>query len=119
MDASPFHFPVPNPMAKFFLNGEGIDFTAGNDVPLLWAIRDWFGLTPAEARLAASLAEGASLEDFASTRGVSLNAARFLLKGVFAKTETNRQPHLVAKLQAAPLHWSLPSATPDLPNPLA
>jgi isoquinoline 1-oxidoreductase alpha subunit len=32
-------------MAKFFLNGEGIDFTAGNDVPLLWAIRDWFGLT--------------------------------------------------------------------------
>src|SRR6476659_7461138 len=32
-------------MAKFFLNGAGIDFTAGNDVPLLWAIRDWFGLT--------------------------------------------------------------------------
>ena len=32
-------------MAKFFLNGEGIDFTAGNDVPLLWVIRDWFGLT--------------------------------------------------------------------------
>ena len=32
-------------MAKFFLNGEAIDFNAGNDVPLLWAIRDWFGLT--------------------------------------------------------------------------
>ena len=32
-------------MAKFFLNGAGIDFTAGDDVPLLWAIRDWFGFT--------------------------------------------------------------------------
>ena len=32
-------------MAKFFLNGEAIDFTAGNDTPLLWAVRDWFGLT--------------------------------------------------------------------------
>ena len=32
-------------MAKFFLNGDAIDFTAGDDVPLLWAIRDWFGLT--------------------------------------------------------------------------
>ncbi len=32
-------------MAKFFLNGAGIDFTAGDDTPLLWAIRDWFGLT--------------------------------------------------------------------------
>ena len=82
-------------------------------------LRDWFGLTPAEARLAAALAEGASLEDFAATRGVSLNAARFLLKGVFAKTDTNRQPQLVARLQSAPLHWDAPSATPDLPNPLA
>jgi aerobic-type carbon monoxide dehydrogenase small subunit (CoxS/CutS family) len=32
-------------MAKFFLNGDAIDFTAGDDVPLLWAVRDWFGLT--------------------------------------------------------------------------
>ena len=32
-------------MAKFFLNGDAIDFTAGDDTPLLWAIRDWFGLT--------------------------------------------------------------------------
>jgi DNA-binding CsgD family transcriptional regulator/PAS domain-containing protein len=82
-------------------------------------LRDWFGLTPAEARLAAALAEGASLEDFAATRGVSLNAARFLLKGVFAKTDTNRQPQLVARLQATPIHWDTPSATPDLPNPIA
>ena len=49
MDAFLFHLPFPLPhsqsMAKFFLNGEGIDFNAGNDTPLLWAVRDWFGLT--------------------------------------------------------------------------
>ena len=32
-------------MAKFFLNGDAIDFTAGDDTPLLWVVRDWFGLT--------------------------------------------------------------------------
>ena len=81
-------------------------------------LRDWFGLTPAEARLAATLAEGGSLEDFAATRGVSMNAARFLLKGVFAKTGTNRQPLLVARLQATPLQWHIGATTPDLPSPV-
>ncbi|WP_293485518.1 PAS domain-containing protein [Phenylobacterium sp.] len=81
-------------------------------------LKDWFGLTPAEARLAAALAEGASLEDFAATRGVSLNAARFLLKGVFAKTDTNRQPQLVARLHETPLRWDAASGTPDLDSPL-
>ena len=81
-------------------------------------LKDWFGFTPAEARLAAALAEGASLEDFAATRGVTLNAARFLLKGVFAKTETNRQPQLVSRLLATPLQWEAASGTPDLGSPL-
>lgn len=81
-------------------------------------LRDWFSLTPAEARLAATLAEGGSLEDFAATRGVSMNAARFLLKGVFAKTGTNRQPQLVATLQATPLQWHIGATTPDLPSPV-
>jgi DNA-binding CsgD family transcriptional regulator/PAS domain-containing protein len=81
-------------------------------------LKDWFGFTPAEARLAAALAEGASLEDFAATRGVTLNAARFLLKGVFAKTDTNRQPQLVSRLLATPLQWEAASGTPDLGSPL-
>lgn len=81
-------------------------------------LRDWFGLTPAEARLAAVMAEGGSLEDFAATRGISLNAARFLLKGVFAKTETSRQPQLVARLQATPLQWHIGNQTPELPSPV-
>ncbi len=82
-------------------------------------LRDWFGLTAAEARLAATLAEGGSLEDFAATRGVSLNAARFLLKGVFAKTNSNRQPQLVAKLQATPLQWHIGAVSAELPEPIA
>lgn len=81
-------------------------------------LRDWFGLTPAEARLAANLAEGGSLEDFSAMRGVSINAARFLLRGIYDKTEVNRLPKLVAKLRGAQLHWQGGDATPDLPSPL-
>lgn len=81
-------------------------------------LRDWFDLTPAEARLAATLAEGGSLQDFAAMRGVTINAARFLLRGIYAKTDSQRMPQLVAKLQATPLQWHVSAATPELPSPL-
>jgi isoquinoline 1-oxidoreductase alpha subunit len=32
-------------MAKFFVNGEQVDFHAAPDTPLLWALRDQLGLT--------------------------------------------------------------------------
>ncbi len=32
-------------MAKFFVNGDTVDFRASDDTPLLWAIRDHLGLT--------------------------------------------------------------------------
>ena len=32
-------------MAKFFVNGEPVDFRASPDTPLLWALRDQLGLT--------------------------------------------------------------------------
>jgi isoquinoline 1-oxidoreductase alpha subunit len=32
-------------MAKFFVNGDAVDFRAAGDTPLLWAIRDHLGLT--------------------------------------------------------------------------
>ena len=32
-------------MAKFFVNGDPIDFHAAPDTPLLWALRDHLGLT--------------------------------------------------------------------------
>ena len=32
-------------MAKFFVNGDAVDFRAADDTPLLWALRDQLGLT--------------------------------------------------------------------------
>jgi len=32
-------------MAKFFVNGEAVDFQAAPDTPLLWVLRDHLGLT--------------------------------------------------------------------------
>lgn len=55
-----------------------------------------FGLSPAEARLAALLAEG--LAPAAQRLGVTRETARTQLKAVFAKTATHRQGELVALL---------------------
>ena len=65
-------------------------------------VAQWFGLTPAEARLAVALAAGDTLQDYAALRAVSLNAVRFLLKGIFRKTGANSQAQLVALLARLP-----------------
>ncbi len=81
-------------------------------------LRDWFGLTHAEARLASVLADGGTIEDHCTLRGVSLNAGRFLLKGIFAKTGVSRQAQLVKLIAASPLHWAGELPTGDLPTPI-
>jgi DNA-binding CsgD family transcriptional regulator len=62
----------------------------------------WFGLTAAEARLATAVAAGSTLSGYAAARNVSVNAARFLLKGVFRKTEVGSQAQLVALFDRLP-----------------
>lgn len=57
-----------------------------------------FGLTPAEARLAAQLAIGETLERAANTLGVTKETARSRLKSIFQKTDTHRQAALVTLL---------------------
>jgi DNA-binding CsgD family transcriptional regulator len=57
-----------------------------------------FELTPAQARLAARLARGDSVEDAAVQAGVALATARNQLKAIFQKTGTHRQAELVALL---------------------
>jgi DNA-binding CsgD family transcriptional regulator len=57
-----------------------------------------FGLTPAEARLAATIANGSSIEDAAQILNVSNDTVRHQLKAVFHKTDTHRQSQLVALL---------------------
>jgi DNA-binding CsgD family transcriptional regulator len=54
-----------------------------------------FGLTPAEARVAARLAEGESLVDLARRLGIAHNTARSLLARVLHKTGTASQTALV------------------------
>ena len=62
----------------------------------------WFNLTPAEARLASALGTGSSLQAYCALRNVSVNAGRFLLKGVFRKTEVSSQAALVALISRLP-----------------
>jgi DNA-binding CsgD family transcriptional regulator len=54
-----------------------------------------YSLTNSEAELVRLLADGLSLEEVATKRGVSMNTARSHLKHVFAKTGTSRQGELV------------------------
>jgi DNA-binding CsgD family transcriptional regulator len=56
-----------------------------------------FGLTNAEARLAAAICQGQDLNTVASTFGVSRQTLRSQLKVVFAKTGARRQAELVAR----------------------
>lgn len=59
-----------------------------------------FGLTPAEAQLAAQLVTGESLEDVADGLCISKETARYELKSVFRKTDVHRQSELVALLSS-------------------
>ena len=62
----------------------------------------WYGLTAAEGRLAAGLAAGDTLQQQAAKRSVSLNAVKFLLKGVYRKTGARSQVQLVTLLRDLP-----------------
>jgi DNA-binding CsgD family transcriptional regulator len=61
-------------------------------------LRNVFGLTKAEAKLAARLACGETIEDIAEEHGVSISTARVQLKSIFTKTGTSRQAELVSLL---------------------
>jgi DNA-binding CsgD family transcriptional regulator len=57
-----------------------------------------FGLTPAEARLAAHMVNGSALTDVAGTLRIAKETAERSSRGVFRKTGTCRQAELVALL---------------------
>ena len=62
------------------------------------ALRDLYGLTAQERRLAILLYEGAALPEAAQSIGIELSTARSHLKNIFAKTQTRRQTQLVRVL---------------------
>jgi DNA-binding CsgD family transcriptional regulator len=61
-----------------------------------------YQLTPAEARLAALLAEGWPLREAARKLGISYQTARTHLRHVLSKTMTDRQPELVRLILSGP-----------------
>jgi DNA-binding CsgD family transcriptional regulator len=61
-----------------------------------------FAVTPTEARLAACLSDGLSLEAAAEALGMSTATARVHLKRVFSKTGTSRQAELVRLVLSGP-----------------
>lgn len=60
-----------------------------------------FRLTPAEARLAARLADGDSLDEIAAAFGLSKYTLRAQLRALMDKTDTHRQAALVRLLSVA------------------
>ena len=62
-----------------------------------------FGLTQAEARLAAGIGEGLSLEDYCRENGIRISTARSYLKLIFQKTGASRQSELASLLHNIPI----------------
>ena len=63
---------------------------------------DLFGLTQAEARLAALLQQGQSLIQAARALGISRHTARVHLNALFGKTCTHRQSELMRLMMGLP-----------------
>lgn len=61
-------------------------------------LRQLFGLSPAESRLAAALCVGSTLDEYAERAGVAIGTARYQLKQVMAKTDVSKQSQLVQRL---------------------
>lgn len=72
------------------------------DQPPEAVLRRLYGLTPAEARLAARLLAGQELNAIAAETGVSTSTVRSHLKAIFAKTGVTRQSELVRLLLRGP-----------------
>lgn len=67
-------------------------------LPTAQALRRRHGFTPAQSRLAATLASGAALREAARHCGISYETARVYLKQLFLKTGAHRQAELVGVL---------------------
>jgi DNA-binding CsgD family transcriptional regulator len=79
------------------------------DAPDDQILRQFYGLTSAESRLAVHLMSGAGLKTAADELSVSLNTARTHLKRLFEKTQTTRQAELVRLLLRGPAGLNRPS----------
>ena len=95
--------PMPVPALGSGKGAIALFMAATGDEPRIeaQAIRELYGLTPAEARLAAELSGGRSLPGAAAKLAITHNTARVHLRAIFAKTGARRQSHLVSLLRIA------------------
>jgi DNA-binding CsgD family transcriptional regulator len=103
--------PIPGPARSPFLGARTLLMITdlgpkpGPDPAVL---RQLFGLTPVESRVASFIATGASPEEAAKEIGIAFETARNHLKAVFVKTGTHRQSELANLLsQLIPLYASI------------
>jgi DNA-binding CsgD family transcriptional regulator len=97
----PSHDPSPGPerlTSIIFIHDPDGDLD--DAVPQL---RELYGLTPSECRLATSLAEGATIDETAAAVGLTTETARTYLKRILSKTGVRRQTELVRLLLRAAL----------------
>src|SRR5262245_14417513 len=83
-------------------------------------LREGFGLTPAETRVAIAFARGLELYEIASQQARSIETVRKSFKAILAKTNTTRQAELarlLARLAQQPrVQSTVPSAPDELEN---
>lgn len=92
-DASPFSAESDGVRGILFITDPG-----NRTAPDAGLLKQLYGITPAEARLAAALCCGETLLDAARRCKISEATARTQLRGVFEKTGTHRQADLVRLL---------------------
>lgn len=93
--------PIRRGAHDVFVNASGILIVTPvvpAEVPTAEVLQGLFDLTPAEARVARSVAELQTVEAIATTLGVSRETVRTQLKSVLAKTGSPRQGDLAALL---------------------
>jgi DNA-binding NarL/FixJ family response regulator len=66
-------------------------------------LADMFGLTKAEAELAAAVGAGRRLHDIAEERGVRMTTLRTQMRAIYSKTRTSRQAELAQMIAGLPV----------------
>lgn len=84
-------FGASRPAAAIIIIDPGAGLAVDPD-----ALKAGFGLTGAEAKIAAKLAEGRSAEEIAGESGASVQTVRTHIRRILSKTDTNRQGELIA-----------------------
>jgi DNA-binding CsgD family transcriptional regulator len=88
-------FTEQGPIAAVFVTDPDMPLHSSNQQQQL---RELYSLTAGEARFAAWLLQGKSVDEAAAAMGITVNTARAYLKRIYQKTGVRRQPELMRLL---------------------